>query len=352
MNLLVKKTTILLQHCNLIFIALLSLSCRLAFVKKNKCLYIYFRGNYKMFKKVVMTTTIAGSLLLAPNVSEAALGDQTLYNGMKHSDVTELQNLLDSKGYFNYHTSTGYFGNITESGVRDFQRSAGITVDGVVGPQTVRALKGASTVQATSTSTSTYSGTVRYGDRGQQVSNLQSQLKDKGFYNYSVDGVFGPITRNAVMNFQSSNGLTVDGIAGPQTFGALSGSSSSSSNESTSTASSSVIDIAKQYMGVPYVWGGSTPSGFDCSGFLQYAYNKAGVSLPRTVASMWDATSSVSSPSVGDLVFFETYKPGPSHAGIYLGNGKFIHSSSSYGVTISSMDNSYWAPRYLGAKEV
>ncbi|MCA0172784.1 peptidoglycan-binding protein [Bacillus sp. RAR_GA_16] len=306
-----------------------------------------------MFKKVVITTTLAGTLLLAPNVSEAALGDRTLYNGMSNSDVTELQNVLDDKGYFDYHTATGYFGNITEDGVRDFQRSAGIGVDGIVGPQTVSALKGA-TSSKSSSSSNTYSGTLRYGDRGSSVTSLQSQLKSKGYYNYSVDGIYGSITQQAVRSFQSANGLSVDGIAGPNTFSALGGASvsksSSSQVKSASTSNSSVVSIAKQYMGVPYVWAGTSPSGFDCSGYLQYVFNKAGVSIPRTVASIWNATDKVSSPSVGDLVFFETYKSGPSHAGIYIGNGQFIHASSSYGVTISSMDNSYWAPRYLGAK--
>ncbi|KMM36966.1 peptidoglycan-binding protein [Guptibacillus hwajinpoensis] len=309
-----------------------------------------------MFKKVVITTTLAGTLLFAPSVSEAALGDRTLYNGMSNSDVTELQNVLDDKGYFDYHRATGYFGTVTEDGVRDFQRSAGISVDGVVGPQTVSALTGSKSSSSKSSSYSSNSGTVRYGDRGQTVKNLQSQLKSKGYYSYSVDGVFGSITKQAVRNFQSANGLSVDGVAGPNTFGALSGaasaSKSSSSVKSASTSNSSLVSIAKQYIGVPYVWAGTTPSGFDCSGFLQYVYNKAGESIPRTVASIWNATDSVSSPSVGDLVFFETYKAGPSHAGIYIGNGQFIHSSSSYGVTISDMDNSYWAPRYLGAKRV
>lgn len=121
------------------------------------------------------------------------------------------------------------------------------------------------------------------------------------------------------------------------------------SYNSTSQVNSLVAE-AKKYIGVPYVWAGSTPSGFDCSGYLNYVYNRAGISIPRTVASIWDATKSVSSPRVGDLVFFETYKAGPSHAGIYLGNGQFIHAGSSRGVEISDMNNSYWKPRYLGAK--
>ncbi|PLR79564.1 peptidoglycan endopeptidase [Bacillus canaveralius] len=111
-----------------------------------------------------------------------------------------------------------------------------------------------------------------------------------------------------------------------------------------------LITEAKKYIGSPYKWGGSAPSGFDCSGYLNFVFNKAGVSIPRTVASIWNATASISSPRAGDIVFFETYKSGPSHAGIYLGNNKFIHAGSSRGVEISDLNNSYWKPRYLGAK--
>jgi cell wall-associated NlpC family hydrolase len=134
-----------------------------------------------------------------------------------------------------------------------------------------------------------------------------------------------------------------------------SSASSSSSNEQVAGVStgtgSDIVSTAKQYMGTPYVWGGMSPSGFDCSGFINYVYDKHGKSMPRTVASIYSASTKVSSPSVGDIVFFDT-RGGASHAGIYVGNNEFIHAGASTGVTVSSMNSSYWAPRYMGAGEI
>lgn len=104
-----------------------------------------------------------------------------------------------------------------------------------------------------------------------------------------------------------------------------------------------LISVAKSMLGVDYVWGGETPSGFDCSGFIKYAYNKAGKDIPRrSSAGYYDRSYYVNNPQVGDLVFFEgTYKAGISHMGIYLGNGQFIHSGSS-GVEISPVHGKYY----------
>ncbi len=122
--------------------------------------------------------------------------------------------------------------------------------------------------------------------------------------------------------------------------------------ESTDSADQ-LVKEAKKYLGVPYAWGGSSPNGFDCSGFLNYVFDKSSdINLPRTVSEIYKEGTKVSKPEVGDIVFFETYKPGASHAGIYIGNDQFIHSSSSKGVSITSMDNSYWSKRYLGAKSI
>ena len=122
-----------------------------------------------------------------------------------------------------------------------------------------------------------------------------------------------------------------------------------------SASASAILATAKTYLGVPYVWGGSTPSGFDCSGYVQYVFAKHGISLPRTSKQQWSVGTAVSKSNLvpGDLVFFaNTYTSGISHLGIYMGGGQFIHASSSKGVIISELSNSYWASHYYGAKRI
>ena len=112
-----------------------------------------------------------------------------------------------------------------------------------------------------------------------------------------------------------------------------------------------VINEAKKLVGTPYVWGGSTVTGFDCSGFIYYVFNKAGQSMNRTSAEgYYDRSFYVNTPQVGDLVFFEnTYKAGISHVGVYLGNQEFIHAGSD-GVQISSVGSGYWKDHFESFK--
>ncbi|ETI69664.1 C40 family peptidase [Neobacillus vireti] len=114
-----------------------------------------------------------------------------------------------------------------------------------------------------------------------------------------------------------------------------------------------VADIALDYIGVPYEWGGSSPSGFDCSGFTSYTYKQAGFTLPRTAADQYTKGQAVSKGNLtkGDLVFFSTYKAGASHVGISLGGEKFVHASSN-GVKISSLSESYYTSTYIGSKRI
>lgn len=121
---------------------------------------------------------------------------------------------------------------------------------------------------------------------------------------------------------------------------------------SASTKDDEFIEASKRYIGVPYRFGGTTPKGFDCSGYLNYIFEEYGHPLPRTVAEIYASKSfsSVKDLKVGDIVFFSTYKKGASHAGIYIGQDEFIHAASSKGVTINKLQDSYWKSRYIGAK--
>jgi cell wall-associated NlpC family hydrolase len=118
----------------------------------------------------------------------------------------------------------------------------------------------------------------------------------------------------------------------------------------TSSIAMSLTRSAMRFIGTPYVFGGTSPNGFDCSGYTQHVFAMLGIPLPRTADAQFYAGRPTSGGlRAGDLVFFQTYEPGPSHVGIYLGGGRFIHSSS-HGVMVSRLGDSYWSSRYLGAK--
>lgn len=113
-----------------------------------------------------------------------------------------------------------------------------------------------------------------------------------------------------------------------------------------------VVSLARRFLGTPYRWGGQTPNGVDCSGYVQEVFRLGGHDLPRLADEQFAGTQPVEEPEPGDLVFFTTYQPGPSHVGISLGGREFLHASSSQGVTLASLDQEYFQSRYLGARRL
>jgi cell wall-associated NlpC family hydrolase len=107
--------------------------------------------------------------------------------------------------------------------------------------------------------------------------------------------------------------------------------------------------------GAPYRAGGDDPSGFDCSGFVQYVYQQHGVAMPREVRQQFRVGRNVDRARLapGDLVFFSTVAPGASHVGIVIGGDQFVHAPSERGVVrVENLSSQYWASRFVGAKRV
>ncbi len=238
--------------------------------------------------------------------------------------------------------------------------------------------------------------TYQFGDKGKDITTIQQNLIKNGYKATDKSGVYGKETKWAVRLFQEDHGLAVDGIVGPETYKKIMSSMSaqakanklaretnqdvelSKANSSKTTTNAKKImknvkaidadnikglaasDIkrilgeADKYKGVPYVFGGTTPKGFDCSGYVRYVFAKQGIEMPRMADEQYRVGHSVPKKNLkpGDLVFFETYEPGPSHSGIYIGDGKFISATSSKGVAVADMTTGYWGERYIGAKRI
>lgn len=222
------------------------------------------------------------------------------------------------------------------------------------------------------------SPTLTKNSRGDDVLTLQKKLYLIGYTITEFDGVYGEETARAVSAFQRDNKITATGIVTNVTWRALRKAKEKKGrvlpaikpatnlkpNRQTnlkpakstgkSATPNAIISTAKTFMGVPYVFGGTTPKGFDCSGLVQYVYKMNGVDIPRLADDQYKIgrAVSLSQLTAGDLVFFDTDSTGISHCGIYVGDGKFLHASSSRGVRIDSLDNEYWKPKFVGARKV
>lgn len=270
----------------------------------------------------------------------------------------------------------GFYGIMTENAVKDFQKKHQLNKHGVTDKVTVEQLlviqkeKFLEKIEQLSDS-------IEPGMQNKDVKVVQTALAYFGYYEGNIDGIYGPLTKQALEQAEIEHDIdliqevTVDSLqtmyeeVEEEQVAASANQNVTESPEKTSNEASSppievettssngdVVQIAQNYIGTPYVWGGTSPSGFDCSGFIQFVFSEEDQTIPRTVSEMWNFSTPVDQPSVGDLVFFETYKAGPSHAGIYIGDGKFIHAGESRGVEISNLDQDYWKQRYLGAQRI
>jgi len=268
--------------------------------------------------------------------------------GMTGADVRELQTSLNYLG-FSAGSADGIFGSRTRAAVVSFQQSRGLATDGIVGPNTARAINQALAEGTTPSPTpSTY---LRLGSKGPEVAALQTSLNTLGYNAGAPDGVFGPKTQAAVIAFQKDAGIVVDGVVGPSTQATI--AKSLKWLETTEC----ILNTARPFVGYAYQYGGESPSegGFDCSGFTQYVFGKCGISLPRTASEQYNVGTPVAFEYLrpGDLVFFDIQENGTiGHVGIYIGDNAFIHASNPRTDVMISTLETYWLSHFAGAKRV
>ncbi len=296
----------------------------------------------------------------------------SFYLGDENDEILKYQKRLSELGYLTTKPD-GKYGNDTVMAVKNFQDNNGLIADGYIGPATKELLMSADAEVFC----------IKTGDRGESVTNIQTYLK-KLKYLKSVTGYFGSDTHDAVINFQKRNGLKADGKVGALTInmllsdkakswngGAIQGGSSSGSSGSSSGSSSSgnsgsddsgyssdsmvnrIISLAKSKLGSKYVYGAKGPNTFDCSGFVYWVLNKAGIRQSYMTSYSWQSTSryqvisSMKNIKKGDIISYR------GHVGIALGNGQMIDASSTQGkVRITSINSSYWTKNFVRAYRI
>lgn len=245
----------------------------------------------------------------------------TLKLGMRNYDIKEIQRRLYKLGYLEHSSQiTGYYGAETEEAVEAFQKRNGLSVDGTVGPKTLKVLESddAKKPRATATPKPTKKATAT------PKTTSKSTAK-------------------------STSKTTAKATATPKTTKKPSSSSSSKIDN--------FIEIAKSKLGCKYVSGAKGPNKFDCSGFVYWCLNQAGVKQSYMTSITWRSCSkytrytSMSEAKKGDVLVFSGSTMSKGHVGIYLGNGKMIDASSGAGqvrITSSSiLTSSYWKQHWL-----
>ncbi len=265
----------------------------------------------------------------------------------KKDVVKSYQQYLSNLGYLTT-TPDGVYGTDTRAAVARFQEINGLISDGYLGPSTTYLLK----------SGKARANGLAFGMSGDDVKNMQKLLANLGYMKAAnATGYFGEITENAVKNYQQANKLGVDGIVGKNTMSALRSGKSAAytggGSYTTTTNTSKLekfISVAQSKLGCTYVFAAKGPNTFDCSGFVYYCLNQAGINQSYMTSYGWAQSTkytkitSTSNLQRGDVLVFD------GHVGIYLGNGGMIDASSGKGMVVQRSNiwsSNYWNTHFI-----
>lgn len=273
-------------------------------------------------------------------------GAGTNYDILKTLDKGTVVELTAVEGDWYRISYEGQRGYVSAQYITRYDTASGLNAAGKVTADVLN-------IRAAAKSGSTSLGTVTYG-----TVIAVTGIETGGWFAVTYNGVSGYVASQYVLICSpSSISAPADTTDTPAETPAETPSETPAETPVTPTVSSSeIVSIAQQYLGTPYVYGGSSPSGFDCSGFTMYVFAQVGIKLPHGATSQLSYGTEVSRSDLqpGDLVFFQDYGAVASHVGIYIGGDQFIHASSSSGnsrcVTISSLTETYYANHYLTAR--